>query len=88
MTRRFSQMHRTDKYSEQSSIILASLAKWLSDCLQTKWFWVQVQLQSLKDFVFATIKQNQELAQKKLISLHLTVFVFEEHILIVIITIR
>ena len=27
---------------------LASLAKWLSVRLRTKWFWVQVQLQSLK----------------------------------------
>ena len=26
---------------------LASLAKWLSVCLQTKWLWVLVQLQSL-----------------------------------------
>ena len=30
MTRTYSQMHCTDKYSEHSSIILASLAKWLS----------------------------------------------------------
>ena len=46
---KYSQMHRTDKYSEHSSINhLASLAKWLSDRLRTKWFWVQVQLQSLK----------------------------------------
>ena len=28
--------------------ILASLAKWLSVCLQTKWQWVRVPLQSLK----------------------------------------
>ena len=27
---------------------LASLAKWLGVCLQTKWLWVRVQLQSLK----------------------------------------
>ena len=27
---------------------LASLAKWLSVCLQTRWFWVSVPLQSLK----------------------------------------
>ena len=45
MTRTYSQMHRTDKYSEHSSI-MASLAKWLSVCLRTKWFWVRVQLQS------------------------------------------
>ena len=25
-----------------------SLAKWFSVCLQTKWLWIQVQLQSLK----------------------------------------
>ena len=32
MTRTYSQMHCTDKYSEHSSIILASLAKWWSVC--------------------------------------------------------
>ena len=47
MTRTYSQMHRTDKYSKQLNH-LASLAKWLSACLQTKWFWVRVQLQSIK----------------------------------------
>ena len=30
---------------------LASLAKWLSVRLQTKWFWVRVQLQSIKCYV-------------------------------------
>ena len=29
---------------------LVSLAKWLSVRVRTKWFWVQVQLQSLKNF--------------------------------------
>ena len=28
--------------------VLASLAKWLSVRLRTKWFWVRVQLQSLQ----------------------------------------
>ena len=45
MTRTYSQMHRTDKYSEHSSIIWPV---WLSVGLRTKWFWVRVQLQSLK----------------------------------------
>ena len=30
MIKTYSQMHGTDKYSQHSSIILASLAKWLS----------------------------------------------------------
>ena len=30
---------------------LTSLAKWLSVCLRTMWFWVQVQLQCLKFFI-------------------------------------
>ena len=32
---------------------LVSLDKWLSLHLQTKWFWVRVQLQSILDFMFA-----------------------------------
>ena len=31
---------------------LAKLAKWLSVCLQTKWLWVQVLLQSLNSRIF------------------------------------
>ena len=42
MTRTYSQKHRTDKYSEHSSIIWP---EWLSVRLRTKWFWVRVQLQ-------------------------------------------
>ena len=34
---------------------LASLAKWLSVCLWTKWLWVRVQLQSLKYLTCSTI---------------------------------
>ena len=41
-----SQMHRTEKYSQHSSIIKASLAKLLSVCLRTKWLWVRIPLQS------------------------------------------
>ena len=55
MTRTHSQMHRTDKYSQHSSITWpgARLAKWLlSALLSTKWLWVRVQLQSLISFVF------------------------------------
>ena len=43
-------MHRTDKYSQHSLIILkklASLAKWLSVRLQNKWLWVQIPLLSI-----------------------------------------
>ena len=45
----------------------ASLAKWLSVRLRTKWFWVRVQLQSLnlilliKPFCYMTIKSRQKL---------------------------
>ena len=35
---------------------LASLAKWLSVRLRTKWFWVRVQLQRRLDYIF--ISQN------------------------------
>ena len=45
MTRTYSQMHRTDKYSEHSPVIWP-VAKWLSVRLQIKWFWVRFQLQS------------------------------------------
>ena len=44
MIRTYSQMHRTDKYSQN----LASLGKWLSVRLRTKWLWVPVPLHSLK----------------------------------------
>ena len=36
---------------------MASLAKWLSVCLRTKWFWVRVQLQSLD---VDTLKEDQK----------------------------
>ena len=39
---------RTTYFVNDHSAILASLAKWLSVCLRTKWFWVRIQLQSLK----------------------------------------
>ena len=45
MTRTYNQMHRTDKYSEHSSVICPSLAKWLSICVRTKWCWIPVQFQ-------------------------------------------
>ena len=48
MRRTHSQMHHTDKYSQHSSIICASLTKWLSVCLRTKWLWVRIPLQSFK----------------------------------------
>ena len=35
---------------------LVSLAKWLSVPLQNKWFWVQIQLQSLKRQIFASFE--------------------------------
>ena len=47
MIKTYNQMHRTDKYSQLSSIIKTSLAKWLSVRLRTKWLWIRVPLQSL-----------------------------------------
>ena len=41
-------MHRTDKYSQNSSIIQASLAKWLSVRLRTKWLWGRISLLSIE----------------------------------------
>ena len=46
MIRTYSQTHPTYKYSQLNH--LASLAKYLSVCLQTKWLWIQVLLESLK----------------------------------------
>ena len=59
-------MHHTDKYSEHGSIIRASLAKWLSVRLRTKWFWVRVQLQSLYLQKIALHEVNLEEQQKYL----------------------
>ena len=47
----YSQMHRTNKYSQHSPIIFASLAKWLSVRLGTKWLWVRIALLSHKSSV-------------------------------------
>ena len=41
-------MHRTDKYSQNSSIIQASLAKWLSVRLRTKWLRGRISLLSIE----------------------------------------
>ena len=47
MIRIYSQIHRTDKYSQHSSIIWPVWRNgWV--CLRTMWFWVRVPLQSLK----------------------------------------
>ena len=49
MTRAYSQIDRTNKYSKYrtNKYSAPSLVKWLSVLLRTKWFWVRVQLQSL-----------------------------------------
>ena len=51
-------MHRTDKYSQRSSIVgkKPSLPKWLSVRLRTKWLWVRIPLLSLKRFTALNIK--------------------------------
>ena len=48
MTRAYTQMQRTDKYSEHNSIIWPLCPNGSVFVLRTKWFWVRVQLQSLK----------------------------------------
>ena len=45
---------------------MASLAKWLSVRLRTKWFWVRVQLQSLHRF-FSFARKFEDKYGKKLI---------------------
>ena len=47
MIRTHSQIHRIDKYSQDSSTHCTSLAKWLSVFVRPKWLWVRVSLQSL-----------------------------------------
>ena len=51
-------MHRTDKYSQRSSKLnhLASLAKWLSVRLRTKWLWVRITLLSLKIQIWCLLR--------------------------------
>ena len=42
----YSQMQRTDKYSQRSSIILVNLAKWFRVRLRTKWLRLRIPLLS------------------------------------------
>ena len=58
MIETYSQMHRTDKYSQDSSI---SLAKWLSVCLRTKWLWVRITLLSLKLQIWRLLRARSSL---------------------------
>ena len=63
--RTYIQMHRTNKYSQHSSIIVASLAKWLSVCLWFKWLWVQIQLQSYMLFLSKEYKNRRVVSSLK-----------------------
>ena len=65
--RTYIQMHRTNKYSQHSSIIVASLAKWLSVCLWTKWLWVQITLLSLKLQVWLQLQAMSSLTFRQTI---------------------
>ena len=58
MLRTYSQIQHTDKYSQQLNH-MASLAKWLSVRLQTKWLWVGASLQ-LKHCFSAVILRNYQ----------------------------
>ena len=42
MIKTHSQIHLTGKYSQHRSIIEASLAKWFSVRLGTKWLWFRI----------------------------------------------
>ena len=58
--------HVTDTF--HSEFTLNSLAKWLGVRLRTKWYWVRVQLQSLKNVWFnmygAGLGQINDLSEK------------------------
>ena len=58
MIRTYSQMHRTDKVLTTQLNHLASLAKWLSVRLRTKWLWVRVPLQIMKRLNESGLKRN------------------------------
>ena len=45
---------------------LAKLAKWLSVCLRTKWFWVRVQLQSLHLQISRLLRARSSLTFRQL----------------------
>ena len=45
---------------------LNNLAKWLSVCLRTKWFWVRVQLQSLKLQISCLLRARSSLTFSQL----------------------
>ena len=47
----------------------ASVGKWLSACLQIKWLWVQILLQSLKCQISALFRERRSLAFRKLQSI-------------------
>ena len=61
MTRTYSQMQRSDKYSETQLNHLTSWTKWLSVCLRTKSLWVRVLLDSHKRSNFAPVLNKEYL---------------------------
>ena len=65
--RTYSQMHRTYKYSQHSSIIWPVwLNDWVSVRLRTKWLWVRVQLQSLKLHISRLLRARSSLTFRQL----------------------
>ena len=68
------QAHHNEKMKElvYPPPSLASLAKWLSVCLQTKWLWVRVQLHPLlcvaSKFVCTTLRQTDSSAEEKMVN--------------------
>ena len=67
MIRTYIQMQHTNNVLTTQLNHLASLAKWLSVRLRTRWLWVRVQLQSLKSCMFSThhIQNNYTFAHSQ-----------------------
>ena len=61
----YSQVHLTDNYLTQVND-LASLAKWLSVCLLTKWLWVRIPLLSLKLQIWHLFRARSSLTFRQL----------------------
>ena len=57
----YRQMHRTDKYSEQELIIWSVRPTGQVFFLQIKWFWVGVQLQSVKLQILRLLRARSSL---------------------------
>ena len=69
-SRTYSHNHLVHKQTLNHLAKLASLAKWLSICLWTKWLWVRVQLQSIKCIISEKI--GKKISQFDILSVRQT----------------